>query len=121
MGGRESSRGAGGQARLGEFELLVLLASLRLGPSEAYAVSITDDIEARTGRRVRRANVYTSLRRLEEKGLVTTGLGDPRPERGGKARRLVTVTESGLAAVQVAAAGIRAMWGGLEHVLGGAT
>ena len=55
---------------LAEFELLVMLASLRLGPDEAYTVSIAEDIKRRTGRSVRRANVYTTLQRLEQKGLV---------------------------------------------------
>ena len=81
---------------LAEFELLVLLAALRLGPEEAYTVSIADEIQRRTGRGVRRANVYTTLQRLEIKRLVTTRLGDARPERGGKPRRLVTVRPSGL-------------------------
>jgi len=51
---------------LAEFELLVMLAALRLGPDQAYTVSIADDIRERTGRTVRRANVYTTLQRLEE-------------------------------------------------------
>ena len=85
---------------LAEFELLVMLAALRLGPGEAYSVSIVEDIERRTGRSVRRANVYTTLARLEAKGMVSTQLGDKRPERGGKARRLVAVQPDGLAAVQ---------------------
>lgn len=105
--------------RLAEFELLVMLAALRLGPREAYAVSIMDDIEARTGRRVRRANVYTTLQRLEGKGLVTTRLGEPRAERGGKARRLVAVAPAGVRAVRAATAEIRAMTGGLEGLLEG--
>ncbi len=107
-----------GSPHIGEFELLVLLAALRLGPEEAYAVSIADDIRLRTGRSVRRANVYTTLKRLEGKGWVRTELGDPRPERGGKARRLVRVSADGVAAVQEAAEGIRAMWHGLGHRLG---
>ncbi|MGH7554264.1 MAG: PadR family transcriptional regulator, partial [Longimicrobiales bacterium] len=82
---------------LAEFELLVLLAALRLGPEEAYTVSIADDIAEKTGRRVRRANVFTTLQRLEMKGLLTTQLGEPRPERGGKPRRLVSVPPAGLA------------------------
>ncbi len=52
---------------LASFELLVLLAALRLGPEEAYTVSIADDIRRKTGRSVRRANVYTTLQRLEAK------------------------------------------------------
>lgn len=104
---------------LGEFEFLVLLAALQLGPEEAYAVSISDEIAARTGRRVRRSNVYTTLQRLESKGLVSTSLGDPRPERGGKARRLVDVRPEGVAAVQETRAAFRSMWGGLDRVLEG--
>jgi PadR family transcriptional regulator PadR len=102
---------------LAEFELLVMLATLRLGPDEAYAVSIADDIASRTGRSVRRANVHTTLQRLEQKGLVSTRLGEPRPERGGKPRRLVTVEPSGLAAVRATAGALRAMMGDLDGVL----
>lgn len=103
---------------LAEFELLVMLAALRLGPAEAYTVSIADDIEGRTGRSVRRANVFTTLQRLEAKGLVRTALGEPRPERGGRPRRLVTVSPSGLNAVRGTTAAIRAMVGDLDGVLG---
>ena len=107
-----------GSKRLGEFELMVLMSALRLGPDEAYAVPIVDDIEDHTGRRVRRANVYTALQRLEAKGLISSRLGESLPERGGKARRLVSVEEAGVAAAQDAAAGLRAMWAGLESILG---
>lgn len=103
---------------LAEFELLVMLAAIRLGPDQAYTVSIASDIEQRTGRSVRRANVYTTLQRLESKGLVSTRLGDPRPERGGRPRRLVAVEPAGLTAVQATTGGIRAMIGGLSDVIG---
>jgi len=103
---------------LAEFELLVMLATLRLGPSEAYTVSIVHDIEERTGRSVRRANVYTTLERLEAKGLISTHLGDPRPERGGKARRLVTVEAAGLAAVRATTTDIMSMVGDLGDLIG---
>lgn len=103
---------------LAEFELLVLLAALRLGPEEAYTVSIAEYIEERTGRTVRRANVYTTLQRLEAKRLLTTRLGDARPERGGKPRRLVTVRPSGVAAVRATTGAIQAMVGDLGAVLG---
>jgi DNA-binding PadR family transcriptional regulator len=104
---------------LAEFELLVMLAALRLGRDEAYTVSISNDISSRTGRSVRRANVYTTLQRLEKKGFVSTRLGDPRPERGGRPRRLVTVEPSGVTAVRATAQSIRSMIGGLGYVLGG--
>jgi DNA-binding PadR family transcriptional regulator len=103
---------------LAEFELLVLLAALGLGPDDAYTVSIADHIEAKTGRSVRRANVYTTLQRLEAKRLVTTRLGDPLPERGGKPRRLVTVLPAGVASVRAATRAIRAMVVGIGGVIG---
>jgi len=106
---------------LAEFELLVLLAALRLGPGEAYTVSIADDIEQRTGRSVRRANVFTTLQRLETKRLVATRLGEPRPERGGKPRRLVTVRPAGVEAVRATAGAIAAMVGDLGGIIGEAT
>lgn len=105
---------------LAEFELMVMLAALRLGPSEAYAVAIADVIEERTGRSVRRANVHTTLQRLESKGLLTTRLGDPRPERGGKPRRLVDVKPEGVAAVRTTTGAIESMTAGLEDAIGGA-
>ncbi len=104
---------------LAEFELLVILAALRLGPEEAYTVSIADLIEVKTGRSVRRANVHTTLQRLEAKGLVSTSLGDPRPERGGKPRRLVELRPDGLAAIRGTTAAIRAMTADLDEAIGG--
>jgi DNA-binding PadR family transcriptional regulator len=105
---------------LAEFELLVILAALHLGPDEAYTVSIADEIERRTGRAVRRANVFTTLQRLEAKKLVATRLGEARPERGGKPKRLVTVKPAGLAAARAATGAIQAMAGGLRDLLRGA-
>ena len=102
---------------LAEFELLVLLAALRLGPDEAYTVSIADHIEGRTGRSVRRANVFTTLQRLEHKRLVATRLGEARAERGGKPRRLVTVRPAGVAAVRAMTGAIQAMVGELGSIL----
>ena len=105
---------------LAEFELLVILAALRLGREEAYTVSIADVIETRTDRRVRRANVHTTLGRLEAKGFVSTRLGDARPERGGKRRRLVEVTPDGIHAIRSTTGAIDAMSDGLEEAIGGA-
>lgn len=103
---------------LAEFELLVMLAAMRLGPDEAYTVSIAEDIRERTGRSVRRANIYTTLQRLEAKGLVSTQLGEPRAERGGRPPRLVTVEAEGLAAVRATTESIRAMIGDLPGLAG---
>jgi PadR family transcriptional regulator, regulatory protein PadR len=103
---------------LAEFELLVMLAAVRLGPEAAYTVSIAEDIRQRTGRFVRRANVYTTLQRLEQKGLIRSALGEPRPERGGRPPRLVAVEPAGLDAVRATTGAIHAMIGGLGDVLG---
>jgi len=91
-----------------------MVAAVRLGPDEAHPVSIAADISERTGRIVRRANVYMTLQRLEDKGLLTTALGDARPERGGKPRRLVTPTREGVAAVRATMAAIHAMTRGVK-------
>ena len=99
---------------LAEFELLVMVAALRLGADEAHAVSIAADISERTGRIVRRASVYMTLQRLEDKGLLATALGEARPERGGKPRRVVTPTRDGVAAVRATMAAIHAMTRGVK-------
>ena len=99
---------------LAEFELLVMVATLRLGADEAHPVSIASDITERTGRIVRRANVYMTLQRLEDKGLLTTALGEARPERGGRPRRIVTLTRAGAAAVRATMTAITAMTRGVK-------
>jgi DNA-binding PadR family transcriptional regulator len=104
---------------LAEFELLVILAALRLGPEEAYTVSIARAIEERTSRFVRRASVYITLQRLEAKGMVTTRLGGPRPERGGRRPRLVAVTPEGRSVAQATTQAIQAMIGDLDGFAGG--
>lgn len=103
---------------LGEFELLVMLSALRLGPDEAYTVSIAGDIQGHTGRLVRRANVFTTLQRLEDKGMISTRQGRPRPERGGRPPRLVEVTPAGLFAVRTTTSAIRVMARDLTDLLG---
>src|SRR5918996_1381247 len=84
-------------ASLGEFELLVLLATLSLG-DEAYPVSIAADIETRTGRQASRTSVLITLERLEDKELVTSRYGDPTPQRGGRAKRYFRVKTRGVQA-----------------------
>ena len=83
---------------LGEFEQVVLLAILRLG-DDAYGVTIRQEIAACTEREPAPGALYTTLDRLEEKGLVTSKYGDPTPERGGRAKRYFTVTARGVRAV----------------------
>lgn len=104
---------------IGELEALILLATLRLG-ADAYGVSIRDEIEDRTGRRLTRGAIYTALRRLEAKGCLTSELGDPTPERGGRAKRFVTVTAAGLAEVRATTRDLDRMRDGLDDLLAGA-
>jgi DNA-binding PadR family transcriptional regulator len=103
-----------GKQGVGEFELLVLLAAIRLGEDDAYPVSIVDEIRARTGRSVQRASVYVTLQRLEDKGLISSRLGDPLRERGGRPRRLVRVKAAGRVAVREARESFSNMWRGLD-------
>ena len=83
---------------LGEFEQVVLLAILRLADG-AYGVAIRREIAACTDRDPAPGALYTTLDRLEDKGLVTSKYGDPTPERGGRAKRYFTVTARGVRAV----------------------
>jgi DNA-binding PadR family transcriptional regulator len=83
---------------LGEFEQVVLLAILRLG-DHAYGVTIRHEIAECTRREPAPGALYTTLDRLEDKGLVTSKYGDPTPERGGRSKRYFTVTAHGVRAV----------------------
>ena len=83
---------------LGEFEQTVILAILRTGEN-AYGVTIRAEIAACTNREPAPGALYTTLDRLEDKGLVSSILGDPTPERGGRAKRYFKVTASGIEAV----------------------
>lgn len=104
---------------LGDFEQLVMLAILQLR-GEAYGVPIVDEIERRTGREVSRAAVYITLRRLEDKGLVSSWMSDPTPERGGKPRRYVRVEPRGAHLLRDSREAVDRMWRGLDPRLGGA-
>src|SRR5580698_1465298 len=80
---------------LGELELMLLLAVIQLG-DDAYGVPISRELEAYRGRDVSVGSIYAALERLETKGLVASSLGDPTPERGGKAKRYFRITKEGL-------------------------
>jgi len=101
---------------LGEFEQMVLLAIVRL-EGDVYGVPITEEIERCTGRSVSPAAVYVTLRRLEEKGLVTSWMSEALPERGGKPRRCVRVRAAGLQALREARERMDALWHGLDPAL----
>ena len=100
-------------AGLGEFEQVVLLAILRLDDN-AYGVAIREEIRACTGRTPTPGALYITLDRMEEKGLVSSRLGDPTPQRGGRAKRFFRMTRSGVAAVRRAQTAYRNLLEGLE-------
>ena len=79
---------------IGDFEQRILFAMLRLG-HDAYGVTIRREIETRTGRSVSPGALYTALDRLETRGFVSSRLGDPTPERGGKRKRMYTLRPAG--------------------------
>jgi len=98
---------------LGDFEQRILFALVRLG-ADAYGVSIRGEIEARTGRAVSAGALYTALDRLETRGLVSSRLGNPTPERGGKRKRLYTVQPAGERALAEVYESLRLMASGLS-------
>jgi DNA-binding PadR family transcriptional regulator len=94
---------------LTDFELMALLAVLRLG-EDAYGVVIAREIEARAGRTVVLGALYAALERLERNGLLASTLGAPTPERGGRAKRFFRVTARGLRAVKDTQRALVALW-----------
>ena len=101
---------------LGDFEQLLLLAVLRLD-ADAYGLDITRELEARAGRSVSRGALYTSLDRLEDKGLLRWKTAVGSDARGGLPRRRYSVTPAGVAALRECRSTLQRMWRGLEHVL----
>src|SRR6202049_1670705 len=100
---------------LGEFELMVMLALIRLGES-AYGVPISREIEASSGREVAIGSVYATLERLEQKGFVSSSLGEPTAERGGRAKRYFHVTKRGLREVRKTRQALISLWRGLPEL-----
>jgi DNA-binding PadR family transcriptional regulator len=97
---------------LGHFELLVLLALLRVG-DEAYGVPIARAIEQSSGRRVILASVYNTLERLEQKGLISSTMGHATAERGGRAKRYFSITSAGMREVRSAKKALTLLWRGI--------
>ena len=104
------------RSSLGQFEQLVLLAILRLG-DRAYAPSILEEIEARTGNPASPGSMYVTLDRLEEKGMIRSRLADASEDRGGRQRRYVTVTAYGVRELRASRAALLKLWRGLEGML----
>lgn len=103
---------------LGNFELMVMLALIRLG-DEAYGVPIAKIIEVSTNREVLVGSVYAALERLEGKGFVLSEVGEPTPERGGRAKRYFRITESGSRQVHDTRGALIKLWQGIPALQGG--
>jgi PadR family transcriptional regulator, regulatory protein PadR len=102
---------------LGQLELMVLLAVMRPG-SDAYGVLIARDIADKSGREVALASVYAALERLEQKGFLSSSLGQPTAERGGKARTYFKATAAGIREAREAHATLLRLSAGLPALNG---
>src|ERR1700730_17907365 len=109
----------GHRGYLGPFELMAMLALMRLGEN-AYGVPIFCEIEQQCGRRVALGSVYAALERLEAKGFVASDIGESTPERGGRAKRYFRITAKGLREVREMQRALKKMWRGLPQLEGGA-
>ena len=103
---------------LGELELMVLLALVRLG-DEAYGVPIADELLHLAGREVALGSIYAALDRLERKAFVNSLLGERTPERGGRAKRYFRITPGGVRALKMSRNALTALWSGLPLLEGG--
>lgn len=97
---------------LGEFEQLILFALVEL-EDEAYGAAIGRAIEARTGRTVSAGAIYTALDRLAARGLVTSRVGEPTAERGGRRRKYYGLEPAGALELSRSVAVLRSMSEGL--------
>ena len=102
---------------ISNFELMVLLALIRVGDG-AYGVPISREIEERSGRVISITTIYAALDRLEGKGFVSSEMGEPTPERGGRSKRHFAITRKGLNEVRAVKGALVNMWKGLPS-LGG--
>ncbi len=101
---------------LGEFEQMVLLAIMRLG-DEAYGLAIKDELELVAARSPSSGGLYTTLDRMEKKGLVESYAGEVTPDRGGRPRRYVRVTPEGKTLLSRSKETLMALWDGIEEAL----
>jgi DNA-binding PadR family transcriptional regulator len=98
-----------GRTLLTDFELMILVAILRVG-DDAYGVQVAREIETVGGRRVLLGAVYTALDRLERNGLVASIIGNPTPQRGGRAKRFFRATPRGVRAARDTQKALVALW-----------
>ena len=100
---------------IGRLELAVLLAVARLG-QDAYGLGIRRDLVERTGRDHSPGALYTTLQRLEDKGLLRSRVGDPLPVRGGRSRRHYALTGAGGRTIREAQRNAAAIWAGVGRL-----
>jgi PadR family transcriptional regulator, regulatory protein PadR len=105
-------------SHLSDFELIAMLVVLRLGDG-AYGVPIAREIDEQTKREVKLGSIYATLERLEEKGFVVSELGEPTPERGGRAKRYFHVTKQGMGEVRETRLTLIRLWQGVPELEGG--
>jgi len=103
---------------ISNFELMVLLALIRLG-DEAYGVPISLEIEKHSGHDVALGSVYAALERLQGRGFVSSSVGEPTPERGGRAKKYFRITGKGMKVVQETQRTLMRLWKGLPKLEGG--
>ena len=96
---------------------MVLLAIVRLD-DDAYGVPISKELLNLAGREVALGSIYAALDRLEQKGFVTSSLGEPTPERGGRAKRYFRVTPSGVRALRMTRTALTNLWSGIPLLEG---
>jgi DNA-binding PadR family transcriptional regulator len=101
-------------SQLGEFEELVLLTIAFLY-DEAYSVVVMEELSRRTERPMALGVVHRTMQRLEEKGLVVSRFGEATAERGGRRKRLFTVTTSGERALVEARRVRNELWAGIPQ------
>src|SRR5438309_11023179 len=105
---------------LGEFEYLLITAAAGLGEN-AYGAAIREEIEATTGRTCSIGALYTTIDRLQTKGLLKTWMGEATPQRGGRAKRMVRVTPKGVQEAKAFYQAVRRVSRGVAWETGGAS
>lgn len=100
---------------LGEFEQMLMLALLQL-QDQAYGAQIRQLLDSKVSRAVAIGAIYSTLERLEKKGMVTSWLGESTPERGGRAKRYFSVTAQGEAALKRAKDAMDTLWQGVPNI-----
>ena len=103
---------------MGNLELMLMLTLVRLD-GDGYGVSISREIKDTAGYEIALGTIYAVLERLERSGMVSTSLGEPTPERGGRAKRYFRVTAKGLREVSRARRALTRLSRGLPQVVGG--